>query len=149
VFPQELPEERVPRLIVHYVENLKWASYNISSLVTSHNHLGIVHHIHHVSYVWNIPIASLLITFDAWRGVGFVGRLAVGVGLPAAWAGVGLMGRLANGVLLCMGGSPGEPLPSWYRFSNTAELNLSKDLESLRSRFSTQKNGNKKHQLLG
>jgi hypothetical protein len=36
----------------------------------------------------------------------------VGVGLPAAWAGVGLMGRLANGVLLCMGGSPGEPLPS-------------------------------------
>jgi hypothetical protein len=47
VFPQELLEERVPRLIVHYVENLKWASYNISSLVTSHNHLGTVHSVKH------------------------------------------------------------------------------------------------------
>ena len=57
----------------------------------------------------------------------------MGVGLPAAWAGVGLIGRLANGVLLCMGGSHDECLPSGSRFSNTAELYLSKDFESLRS----------------
>jgi hypothetical protein len=60
----------------------------------------------------------------------------VGVGMPAAWAGVGLMGRLAKGVLLCTGGSPGECLPSGSRFSNTAELYLSKHFESLRSRLS-------------
>ena len=60
----------------------------------------------------------------------------MGVGLPAAWAGVGLIGLLAKGVLLCMGGSPGECLPSGSRFSNTAELYLSNDFESLRSRLS-------------
>ena len=68
--------------------------------------------------------------------MGFVGRVAVGVGLPAAWAGVGLIGRLEKGVLLCTGGSLGEWRPSASRFSNTAELNLSKDFESLRSRLS-------------